>query len=159
MAPLQTDVRKNWTQIILSKLQLTQILKHKNLKMLDIAIILSHLSDHPGRPVLWITERRWFKAGSLDRNLLPCNLTWEIWRLLHMLIKAEIVLQVRYRYFCTSLLQFEQVPFKPWSSGKGKRLTFQRSWVRIPAPYTGWTFFPHIFVVKIVMMFVWKDRK
>ena len=43
---------------------------------------------------------------------------------------------------------------EPWSSGKGKRLTFQRSWVRIPAPYTGWTFFPHIFVVKIVMMFV-----
>ena len=42
----------------------------------------------------------------------------------------------------------------PWSSGKGKRLTFQRSWVRIPAPYAGWTFFPHIFVVKIVVMFV-----
>ena len=36
---------------------------------------------------------------------------------------------------------------KPWSSGYGKRLTFRRSWVRIPAPYTGWTFFPHIFVV------------
>ena len=38
---------------------------------------------------------------------------------------------------------------EPWSSGKGKRLTFRRSWVRIPAPYTGWTFFPHIFVVKL----------
>ena len=47
---------------------------------------------------------------------------------------------------------------EPWSSGYGKRLKFQRLWVRIPAPYTGWTFFT-IFVVKIVMMFVWKDRK
>ena len=33
---------------------------------------------------------------------------------------------------------------EPWSSGYGKRLTFQRSWVRIPAPYTGWTFFTYI---------------
>ena len=30
---------------------------------------------------------------------------------------------------------------EPWSSGYGKRLTFQRSWVWILAPYTGWTFF------------------
>ena len=27
----------------------------------------------------------------------------------------------------------------PWSSGYGRRLTFQRSWVWIPGPYTGWT--------------------
>ena len=33
---------------------------------------------------------------------------------------------------------------KPWSSGYGKRLVFQRPWVRIPSPYTGWTFF-HIY--------------
>ena len=33
---------------------------------------------------------------------------------------------------------------EPWSSGYGKRLTFQRSWVRIPALYTGWTFFTYI---------------
>ena len=25
-----------------------------------------------------------------------------------------------------------------WSSGYGRRLTIQRLWVRIPAPYTGW---------------------
>ena len=30
---------------------------------------------------------------------------------------------------------------EPWSSGYGRRLTFLRSWVRIPVPYTGWTFF------------------
>ena len=28
---------------------------------------------------------------------------------------------------------------EPWSSGYGRRLTFQRSWVRIPAPDIGWT--------------------
>ena len=28
---------------------------------------------------------------------------------------------------------------EPWSSGYGSRPTFQRSWVRIPAPDTGWT--------------------
>ena len=32
----------------------------------------------------------------------------------------------------------------PWSSDYGKRLTFRRSWVRITAPYTGWTFFTYI---------------
>ena len=30
---------------------------------------------------------------------------------------------------------------EPWSNGYGRRLTFQMLWVRIPAPYTGWTFF------------------
>ena len=34
-----------------------------------------------------------------------------------------------------------KIGWEPWSSGYWKRLTFQRSWVRIPAPYTGWTFF------------------
>ena len=38
---------------------------------------------------------------------------------------------------------------EPWSSGYGRRLKFQRSWVWIPAPYTGWTWhFSHWFVVK-----------
>ena len=30
---------------------------------------------------------------------------------------------------------------EPWSSGYGRRLMFWRSWVRIPAPYTGWKIF------------------
>ena len=30
---------------------------------------------------------------------------------------------------------------EPWSSGYGRRLMFWRSWVQIPAPYAGWTFF------------------
>ena len=40
--------------------------------------------------------------------------------------------------------KIEKVGREPWSSGYGKRLTFQRSRVRFPAPYTGWTFFTFI---------------
>ena len=42
-----------------------------------------------------------------------------------------------------------------WSSGSGRRLMFQRLWVRIPAPYTGWTFFTYLSIVKFVI-YVWK---
>ena len=45
----------------------------------------------------------------------------------------------------------------PWSSGYGRRLMFQRSWVQIPVPYTGWTVFSHLFVVKNVL-FVRRDE-
>ena len=30
---------------------------------------------------------------------------------------------------------------EPWCSGYGRRLVLWRPWVRIPAPYTEWTFF------------------
>ena len=30
---------------------------------------------------------------------------------------------------------------EPWSSGNGRRVTSKRSWVRILAPNSGWTFF------------------
>ena len=33
---------------------------------------------------------------------------------------------------------------EPWSSGYGWRLMIQRSWVRIPALYTGWNFYTFI---------------
>ena len=46
---------------------------------------------------------------------------------------------------------------EPWSSGLGRRLMFQRFWVRIPAPYTGWIFFTYLFATKIVT-FVWKYK-
>ena len=35
---------------------------------------------------------------------------------------------------------------EPWSSGYERRLISWRSWVRIPGPYTGWTFF-HIYLL------------
>ena len=39
---------------------------------------------------------------------------------------------------------------EPWSSGYGRQLMFERSWVWIPVPYTGWTWhFSRWFVVKI----------
>ena len=42
---------------------------------------------------------------------------------------------------------------EPWSSGYGRRLEFQRSWVQILAPYTRWTFFhKYLFAVKFEMM-------
>ena len=43
------------------------------------------------------------------------------------------------------------------SSVYERRLMFRRSWVRIPALFTGWTFFSHLIVVKIAK-FVWKDK-
>ena len=38
----------------------------------------------------------------------------------------------------------KQIDCQPWSSGYGRRLIFWSLWDRIPAPYTGWTFFTHI---------------
>ena len=48
-------------------------------------------------------------------------------------------IQMHHRDVCFKSL--DKVKREPWSSGYGKRLTFRRSWVRI------------------VMMFIWKDRK
>ena len=47
---------------------------------------------------------------------------------------------------------------EPWSSGYGRRLMFQMSWVRIPAPYTGWTYFHIPICCKICNVFFkrWK---
>ena len=45
------------------------------------------------------------------------------------------------------------------SSGYGRWLMIKRTWVWIPAPYTGWTWhFSHWFVVRIVL-FAWKRPK
>ena len=45
---------------------------------------------------------------------------------------------------CINARQELMLGWEPWSSGYGKRLTFQRSWVWIPAPYTVFTFFTNI---------------
>ena len=37
------------------------------------------------------------------------------------------------------LQNFKHFGRKPWYSGYGRRLMFQRSWVQILAPYAGWT--------------------
>ena len=46
---------------------------------------------------------------------------------------------------------------EPWSSGNGRRLMFQRLWVRILALYTGWTFF-HIPICCKICNVVRKDE-
>ena len=72
----------------------------------------------------WICKRR----PSCDPGLNPENINCAIF---HYVVKVKQIENKRMR-----LLGRE-----PWSSGYGSRLTFQRSWVRIPAPDTGWTFF------------------
>ena len=37
------------------------------------------------------------------------------------------------------ILSQARLGWEPWSSGYGRRLTLQRSWVQIPVPDTGWT--------------------
>ena len=64
--------------------------------------------------------------------------------------------QFRWRHFYP--LTFVTIGREPWSSDYGRRLTFWRSWVRIPVPYTGWTFFTLI-CCKVGLMFVWKRPK
>ena len=45
-----------------------------------------------------------------------------------------------------------------WSSGYGRSLMFWKLWVRIAAPFTGWTFFHAYLFVVIIVMCVWKDE-
>ena len=42
-----------------------------------------------------------------------------------------------------------------WSSGNGRRLVFQRSWVQIPVPYSGRTFFTFICCIDTVNQGNW----
>ena len=45
-----------------------------------------------------------------------------------------------HRISCDSLM-IKKCSIESWCSGYGRRLMFQRLWVRNPEPYTGWTFF------------------
>ena len=47
---------------------------------------------------------------------------------------------------------------EPWSSGYGRQLMFERSWVWIPVMYTGWAW--HFFtLISCKNCIVWKDWK
>ena len=63
------------------------------------------------------------------------------------------ILQIAYISQSTS-----SVGHEPWSSGYGWQLMFERLRVRIPALYTGWTFF-HIDLLQKIVLFVWEDQK
>ena len=76
-----------------------------------------------------------------DRASNARRLCWQIFPMCHSATPQTILLG-----------------WEPWSCGYGRRLMFQRSWIRIPGPYTtGWIFFLHLFVVKIVK-YVWKTK-
>ena len=77
------------------------------------------------------------KMLSTNLKIIDYQINWAInWHVFSLLI------------FSSNLSIF--LSSQSWSSGYGRRLMFQRSWVRIPAPYTGWT-------LKIVMC-AWKDK-
>ena len=57
-------------------------------------------------------------------------------------------------YFIDKFLNWQTLTThgrEPWSSGYEWQLMLERSWVQIPAPYTGWTFFT-LFFLKICIV-------
>ena len=79
---------------------------------------------------------------------------------LHLLGRKTFDLTNRYLGRCyLSHWRLLLKPYKqPCSSGYGRPLMFKRLTVRIPAPYTGWTWhFSHFFPEKNVLI-VWKDE-
>ena len=59
--------------------------------------------------------------------------------------KFSVFRQSKYLSYSHSIFGVKlPLGWEPRSSGYGRRLVFQRSWVRIPAPYTGWIFFTFI---------------
>ena len=45
------------------------------------------------------------------------------------------------KWYCKTYLSSTQRGREPWTSGCGRRLVCWMLWVRIPAPFIGWTFF------------------
>ena len=81
-------------------------------------------------------EKNSSKCLNFNADQILLNFFLEIVKELSKCLKTEIMNQ----------LVHKKLGWEPWSSGYGKRLMFQRSWVRIPALYTGWTFF-HIYLL------------
>ena len=67
----------------------------------------------------------------LSRQACPLNLLLHITQFKHIRNLRDLIFQASRR--------------EPWSSGYGRRLRFQRLWVRILAPFTGWTW--HFFTL------------
>ena len=67
---------------------------------------------------------------------VKCLQDWPLMWVLNYCFDLE---ELRDRYCKTFLFASFAPLLEPWSSGNGKRLVPWRSWVRIPAPYTGWT--------------------
>ena len=73
----------------------------------------------------------------IQRRFIYCDLSWDVqWLKRH-----------------NNILAFLHRTSLPWPSVYGRQLMFGRSWVWIPAPYTGWKWhYSHWFVVKIVIV-------
>ena len=69
-------------------------------------------------------------------NATVCCRSQQIWHVVWMGLSNRRIL--------TDWPQNEWAGRERWSSGSGRRLMFQRSWVWLSAPYTGWTFFTFI---------------
>ena len=64
-------------------------------------------------------------------NATVCCRSQQIWHVVWMGLSNRRIL--------TDWPQNEWAGRERWSSGSGRRLMFQRSWVWLSAPYTGWT--------------------
>ena len=87
------------------------------------------MNECPGKVVMG----GWRSRGINSQYL--CDSRCDL-RLLWTRLKESCPLQI-----CNTHKRFVRLGREPWSSGYGRRLMYRRSWVRIPAPYTGWTFF------------------
>ena len=120
------------------------------LDVIDLSVIASYL----GNRLRWVWQKNILTNPNSSEIMIPFKMN-----------KASTIVVLLAFYLTlvsTSLSDGDNVKGKninlglePWSSGYGRRLMFWRSWVRIPAPYTGWTFFTLI-CWKIVLMFAWK---
>ena len=109
----------------------------------------------------WIKNHRWclLDIRTLDRWMVGADESTELWLTgkhyictLKFLCRRYTDQSVSYQWTMTDReenqntrtdqnLVTEKSQQKPCSSGYERRPMFQRSWVQIPAPYTGWAFF------------------
>ena len=90
------------------------------------------------------------KSDSLFHNFFLWNFWPLLWRPLFLFKKKS------FEMVKDKVKKLDQGR-EPWSSGYGRWLMSWRLLVRIPATYTGWTFFTYI-CCKNCLMFGWKDR-
>ena len=111
---------------------------------------LNNHNDDIGRALYWLKN-----CLSYDTRIIICKyraftrlVTGHLGKTQGVRNSNIIIIRLPLKHFTISKAETKTLGQKPWSSGYGRRLTFKRSWVRIPVPDTGWTFFTYI-VVKL----------
>ena len=87
------------------------------------------------------------RAGTLCNYLKSCQISAKAGpkqRSLSMCVLWSLCISP-VRHFVHPLQHCSVIGREPWPSGYGRRLTFERSWVRFPAQDTGWTW--HFFTL------------